>query len=176
MKLNLTTVLVVLIICITVLVAVNWLSNSPSSEPATNQNAGEVAENADEQVSLPPSESLPPVPSDVTPPPAEPAVELGDTSAPDTDDTEVVACTLDVKECPDGTYVSRVAPSCEFAACPPVSDVATPEAEEPVACTMDVMECPGGSYVGRVAPSCEFAPCPTPEPESPALNLQLQTN
>ena len=29
-----------------------------------------------------------------------------------------VACTMDAKLCPDGSYVSRVAPSCEFAACP----------------------------------------------------------
>lgn len=29
-----------------------------------------------------------------------------------------VLCTLDVMECPDGTVVSRVPPSCEFAPCP----------------------------------------------------------
>lgn len=29
-----------------------------------------------------------------------------------------VACTMEVKECPDGSYVGRVAPSCAFAACP----------------------------------------------------------
>ncbi|MDO8514555.1 MAG: carboxypeptidase-like regulatory domain-containing protein [bacterium] len=28
------------------------------------------------------------------------------------------ACTQEAKQCPDGSYVSRVAPSCEFAACP----------------------------------------------------------
>lgn len=27
-------------------------------------------------------------------------------------------CTLDAKQCPDGSYVSRVGPACEFAACP----------------------------------------------------------
>lgn len=27
-------------------------------------------------------------------------------------------CTADAKQCPDGSYVSRVAPTCEFAACP----------------------------------------------------------
>jgi hypothetical protein len=31
---------------------------------------------------------------------------------------EPVACTMDAKECPDGTYVGRVAPNCEFAPCP----------------------------------------------------------
>lgn len=29
-----------------------------------------------------------------------------------------VACTQDVMQCPDGTYVARVAPSCNFALCP----------------------------------------------------------
>lgn len=30
-----------------------------------------------------------------------------------------VACTLEAKLCPDGSYVGRVPPSCEFAPCPP---------------------------------------------------------
>ena len=29
-----------------------------------------------------------------------------------------VACTMDAKECPDGSYVSRIPPFCEFAKCP----------------------------------------------------------
>ncbi len=29
-----------------------------------------------------------------------------------------VACTMDAKICPDGSYVGRVAPDCQFAACP----------------------------------------------------------
>ena len=29
-----------------------------------------------------------------------------------------VACTMDAKACPDGSYVGRIAPNCEFAACP----------------------------------------------------------
>lgn len=31
---------------------------------------------------------------------------------------EPVVCTMDAKECPDGSYVGRVAPNCEFAECP----------------------------------------------------------
>lgn len=31
---------------------------------------------------------------------------------------EPVFCTLDAKICPDGSYVGRVPPTCEFAACP----------------------------------------------------------
>ena len=33
---------------------------------------------------------------------------------------EQVYCTQDAKLCPDGSYVGRVAPKCEFAACPEV--------------------------------------------------------
>lgn len=34
-----------------------------------------------------------------------------------TGDSDVV-CTMDVKQCPDGTYVGRIPPDCEFAPCP----------------------------------------------------------
>jgi len=33
-----------------------------------------------------------------------------------------VACTQDTKLCPDGSYVSRTGPNCEFAACPEAKD------------------------------------------------------
>lgn len=36
---------------------------------------------------------------------------------------ETVFCTTDVKMCPDGSSVSRVPPSCEFAACPAVKNI-----------------------------------------------------
>lgn len=31
---------------------------------------------------------------------------------------EAVYCTMDAKLCPDGSYVGRIPPDCEFAACP----------------------------------------------------------
>lgn len=31
---------------------------------------------------------------------------------------EGIACTMDAMECPDGSFVGRVPPSCEFAPCP----------------------------------------------------------
>jgi hypothetical protein len=31
---------------------------------------------------------------------------------------EGIACTADAKLCPDGSYVGRVGPNCEFAECP----------------------------------------------------------
>jgi len=33
-----------------------------------------------------------------------------------------VSCTMDAKICPDGSYVGRIPPNCEFLACPPGSE------------------------------------------------------
>ncbi len=64
----------------------------------------------------------------------------------------IVACTLEAKLCSDGSYVGRVGPKCEFAACPnkPVSNN----------CTQEAKLCPDGSAVGRTGPNCAFAACP----------------
>jgi hypothetical protein len=43
----------------------------------------------------------------------------------DTNNDEFVACTMDAKLCPDGSYVGRTGPNCEFAACPNQTDTAT---------------------------------------------------
>jgi hypothetical protein len=36
------------------------------------------------------------------------------------DSQKPVSCTMDAKACPDGSYVGRIGPSCEFSACPEV--------------------------------------------------------
>jgi hypothetical protein len=72
---------------------------------------------------------------------------------------EPVFCTMDAKMCPDGSYVGRQGPNCEFAACPGPGAMA-PAPSEPVACTMEAKICPDGSAVGRQGPNCEFALCP----------------
>lgn len=33
---------------------------------------------------------------------------------------EQIACTMDAKQCPDGSYVGRSGPRCEFAPCPEI--------------------------------------------------------
>ena len=101
---------------------------------------------------------------------SKPATDLEVTSppAPPQAPPDTVACTQDAKECPDGSFVGRVAPSCEFAACPSASA----ETDESVFCTQDVKECPDGSFVSRVAPSCEFATCSSPG--NPNQQLQAQ--
>ncbi len=46
---------------------------------------------------------------------------VADTPMPDEPcekEEEAVACAMDVKECPDGSYVSRIPPKCNFAPCP----------------------------------------------------------
>lgn len=60
------------------------------------------------------------------------------------------ACSEEAKQCPDGSYVARTGPNCEFAPCP-----------SEVACPSDAMQCPDGTVVGRTGPKCEFV-CPSP--------------
>ncbi len=93
-------------------------------------------------------------------------------------------CTQEAKLCPDGSYVARVAPNCEFQQCP---TTVCPTPTEPkcdagstvqkkvdekgcvyyycqastAVCAADVQQCPDGSYVKRVSPSCNFEQCPT---------------
>jgi hypothetical protein len=40
---------------------------------------------------------------------------------------EPVACTMEAKLCPDGSYVSRTGPNCEFESCPTNAASSTPQ-------------------------------------------------
>ena len=40
------------------------------------------------------------------------------TTTTTTTDGEMVACTMEARECPDGSYVGRTGPQCAFAPCP----------------------------------------------------------
>jgi hypothetical protein len=72
-----------------------------------------------------PFETSPPLPDA---PPENPIIEGGATSPleqggaalPETSGSaeEAVFCTMDAKMCPDGSYVGRSGPTCEFAPCP----------------------------------------------------------
>jgi hypothetical protein len=44
--------------------------------------------------------------------------KYGQPTVPPVTEEEGVFCTMDAMMCPDGSYVGRVAPSCQFAACP----------------------------------------------------------
>ncbi len=69
-----------------------------------------------------------------------------------------VACPMEAKQCPDGSYVGRVGPNCEFAACP---KVAQKPASAPLDCINDVLvkRCPDGSLIIAYS-NCEFPACP----------------
>lgn len=51
-------------------------------------------------------------------PSPSPSPTVTPSPSPSASPTPTTACTQDAKQCPDGTYVSRVAPSCDFAPCP----------------------------------------------------------
>jgi hypothetical protein len=83
-----------------------------------------------------------------------------------------VRCTSDAKLCPDGSFVERVGPNCEFAPCPDAGVSEQPSDARrqgppgpmnrsvPIVCTQEAKMCPDGSFVERNGPTCEFAPCP----------------
>jgi hypothetical protein len=67
-------------------------------------------------------------------------------------------CTQEVKQCPDGSYVSRTGPNCEFSECPEIisSSTSTP------ACNIRYIGlCSDGSYAKKIGPGCKFEECPT---------------
>jgi hypothetical protein len=68
-----------------------------------------------------------------------------------------IVCPQDAMQCPDGSYVIRTGPNCEFAPCGSASST-IPRADGE-RCTEEARECPDGSYVTRTGPNCEFAPC-----------------
>ncbi len=95
--------------------------------------------------------------------------------------TVPVACTQDAKQCPDGTYVGRTGPNCEFK-CPSTPSSTIPQTYsqkcysgigtnlvevactaddfKPGTCTADTSQCPDGTgMVGRSGPRCIFV-CP----------------
>jgi len=63
--------------------------------------------------------------------PASPEEENPNVVSPSTptptDGAGVVACTMDAKICPDGSYVGRTGPHCEFAPCPNTAGVVSEE-------------------------------------------------
>jgi len=65
-----------------------------------------------------------------------------------------VACTMDAKQCPDGSFVGRNPNNnCNFYPCPESNN-------DTKMCTLDVKQCPDGSFVGRNPNNnCVFFPC-----------------
>lgn len=82
-----------------------------------------------------------------------------------------IACTQEAKKCPNGSFVGRTGPHCEFAPCPgadedrnaPPKDAAPP-ADGGHMCPMFRKLCPGGGSVGPEGPDCHVPPCPEHAP------------
>lgn len=115
-------------------------------------------------------------------------VDTEDTEGPDTPvvvtpapapspEPDMVACTMDAKMCPDGSFVGRVGPDCEFAACPSEgatsqSVVCTNEMKQAEACTMEY-----APVCGLVQVQCFTEPCnPVPETFSNGCSACAQGN
>lgn len=58
-------------------------------------------------------------PPTIEPPVAEVPIELPEIEIPSEPIPAPVRCTMDVRQCPDGSYVARTGPNCEFRPCPP---------------------------------------------------------
>lgn len=102
-------------------------------------------------------DSVPPVP-DTNDTPADP---LPQPEPAPTEPAEQVMCTQDAKLCPDGSYVGRTGPQCEFAACPatePSSTITcTPEMRNR-ACTKEYAPVCGLRQVQCVTTPCDPIP------------------
>jgi len=78
--------------------------------------------------------------------------------------SDPVACTMEAKMCPDGSFVGRVGPDCEFEACP--SEVVTDPPETPgIECTPEsrMAEACDDVYMpvcASVQVECITTPCP----------------
>jgi|GEM_PF-3353578 len=77
---------------------------------------------------------------------------------------EQVFCTMDAKMCPDGSYVGRVAPNCEFAPCPNALEAKIDFSHSGVITTNNPGQKPNILYLIYE------------EPGSPALSKELTIN
>jgi len=67
---------------------------------------------------------------------------------------EEVMCTMEAKQCSDGSYVSRVAPSCDFALCPdeaPEVNIVMPTTKEPFLANKYVLMSLGSLAFGLIS-------------------------
>ena len=99
-------------------------------------------------------------------------VEVIEEPAPPAPDLPV-ACTMDVKQCPDGSFVGRVAPNCEFEACPAMELIeCSPESKEAQLCTKIYQP-----VCAQVNVMCFTEPCdPVPQTYGNACMACMQDN
>ncbi len=96
---------------------------------------------------------------------------------------EMVFCTMDAKQCPDGSYVGRVAPSCAFASCVE-EPTSAPEESEMLYCTEAMKRGEACAATLKYEPVCALVevqcvttPCnPIPETFDSACSACMQGN
>lgn len=123
-----------------------WQSTNKAEAPMdVQQFSNEVRE---EQVDLPDESSVVESPTDES-----------DSVVPE---GSLVACTMDAKMCPDGSYVGRVGPDCEFEACPttkenerPKSVTCSPESKLNNICTREYRPVCGLTQIQCVTTPCD---------------------
>lgn len=85
---------------------------------------------------------------------------------------EPTICTQDAKQCPDGSYVGRTGPNCEFATCPETKPTPTPSQQTYKNWkTINI----GGVVNFQIPPQCStdagagstYVTCPTPDNATP---------
>lgn len=92
------------------------------------------------------------------------APENGSTSSPQPSET-VVFCTQDAKACPDGSYVGRQGPNCEFAPCPSITPTTTKTANP----TVSAQTSPS------ISPKISPTPSATPKPQTIIITFTNNT-
>ncbi len=70
---------------------------------------------------------------------------------------EPTSCTMEARQCPDGSWVGRSGPQCEFSPCPITASSSLGQVQS--ACATDMRRCADGNLVGRVGANCTFAEC-----------------
>jgi hypothetical protein len=137
------------LIGLTMLVVLFIYQHNQNMGNLKNQNAPVVATTSADVIVTEPL----PVPSTSTP-----SVNLDEPVQDDYDNN--IACTMEAKQCPDGSFVGRSGPNCEFEACPSSdAQICAPESRLAEACIE--LYAP---VCGAVQVECVTTPCdPVPE-------------
>jgi hypothetical protein len=83
------------------------------------------------------------------------------------DGSGLIACPMDARLCPDGSYVGRIGPNCEFAACPPYSSPAGASSDSGIR---------GIVLLGPTCPVVSYPPDPACADRPFAANLVVTTS
>jgi hypothetical protein len=95
--------------------------------------------------------------------------------------TSPVACTMEAKQCPDGSYVGRTGPKCEFSACPNAIQTQTYKDWKTIRVGEIVSflippNCSGDPGAGSVYINCPTAGDNSPTPEFVFSSDGIQVN